>query len=190
MMILHGGFFTSYFGLEGNCNVSTSMCPWQMQCVVTLHPLPCPSPTYSLHSASSPAHKMLILGSLEAFQPIQTLEHASVPRASIQELRVCINKLLLAHMADAIRFHNIQEINVGTFKTLMLAKGLSFKRTVYSLQTAGDFTPSWYENRTDSDLQDWRVKRLDRFISRAALQKFAPVPEVRQNAKCTAAMPQ
>ena len=64
--------------------------------------------------------KMLILGSLEAFQPIQTLEHASVPRASIQELRgVCISKLLLAHFADAIQFHNIQEINFGTFKKLM-----------------------------------------------------------------------
>ena len=37
VMILHG-FFTSYFVLEGNCNVSTSMCPWQMQCAVTLHP--------------------------------------------------------------------------------------------------------------------------------------------------------
>ena len=56
-------------------------------------------------------------------------------RASIQELRgVCIHKLLLAHWADAIQFHNIQEVNFGALKT-SLDTSSSFKRTVYTLQT-------------------------------------------------------
>ena len=39
--VLH--ILPKYFVLQGICNVSTSKCPWQMQCAITLHPSPPPS---------------------------------------------------------------------------------------------------------------------------------------------------
>ena len=109
--IFHTCFFTSYFGLEGNCSVSTSMCPWQMQSAVTLHP---PQLTCILRPLATQNAHSRILGSVPTNSDFGARKRCL---GSMQELRgVCINKLLLAHWADAIKFHNIPEVNFDAFK--------------------------------------------------------------------------
>ena len=76
-----------YFVLQGICNVSTSKCPWQMQCAVTLHPSPPPS--YFVPRAQNAR----LLGEVPTNSDFGAAKRR---RGSMQELR--INKWLLAHM--------------------------------------------------------------------------------------------
>ena len=116
MMILHGCFFTSYFGLEGNCNVSTSMCPWRMQCAVTLHP-PLASSNlvaYFVPLQAQNAHSR-ILGSVPTNSDFGACKRSARFNTRVTRLHQQITLGSLG--CRAIQFYNIHEINFGTLKT-------------------------------------------------------------------------